>query len=309
MQRPGSREVASFHQLSLRQPLALQATLFSLVQGAAQHLASQGITPQVFDSLSFGLALLTEPMLHGTVADVDLAGFDPKKRALLVMERNRSGLAFDVHRPAEELLRETAGKARVSRPEHAMVFSLAGFSNVVQASVSTGPRPVRGPAVRQPAVAGKFYPADPAELARTVDELLAEKTGPAESWAAAMVPHAGLRFSGRIAAGVLRRIRIPKNVIVIGPNHTGRGMEWAVSPQQTWSLPGVELAADFALARRLCAAIPGLEMDAVAHEQEHGIEVELPLLARLAPETRVVGITIAHGDLDSCRRFAQGLAK
>ena len=98
-------------------------------------------------------------------------------------------------------------------------------------------------------------------------------------------------------------------MIVIGPNHTGRGMDWAVSPHQTWSLPGIELPADFVLARRLCEAIPGLEMDAAAHELEHAIEVELPLLARLAPKTRVVGITIAHGDLAGCRRFAEGLAE
>src|SRR5262249_45005838 len=151
--------------------------------------------------------------------------------------------------------------------------------------VSTAPKPVRGPAIRRPALAGKFYPADPFELTALVDELFAggakdDRPGPSErAWAAAMVPHAGLRYSGRVAAGVLRRIDIPKTVIVLGPNHTGRGMDWAVSPHQTWSLPGIELAADFALARRLCEAIPGLEMDAVAHEQEHAIEVELPLLS------------------------------
>ena len=62
------------------------------------------------------------------------------------------------------------------------------------------------------------------------------------------------------------------------------------------------------LARQLCQAIPGLEMDAAAHQREHAIEVELPLLARLAPESKVVGIAIGHGDLESCRRFAEGLA-
>jgi AmmeMemoRadiSam system protein B len=108
---------------------------------------------------------------------------------------------------------------------------------------------------------------------------------------------------------VLKRIAIPRTVIVIGPSHTGLGMEWAVAPHQTWALPGVEVASDFMLARRLCQAIEGLEMDAVAHQQEHAIEVELPLLARLAPESKVVGITIGHGDLASCRRFAQGLAE
>ena len=128
----------------------------------------------MFNSLSFGLALLSDPVLHGTVADPDLAGFDPKKRALLVMERNKHRPGLRRELSAEEVLSQSAKLANVSRPEQAMVFSLAGISNILKARVSTAPRPVRGPAVRKPAVAGKFYPAEPAELARMVDGLLAE---------------------------------------------------------------------------------------------------------------------------------------
>src|SRR5205085_5177122 len=152
-----------------------------------------------------------------------------------------------------------------------------------------------------------FYPADPGELLRVVDDLLAGERRP-EPWAAAMLPHAGLRYSGRVAAEVLKRLQVPRQVIVIGPKHTPLGMEWAVAPHQTWELPGASVASDFMLARQLCQAVPGLEMDAAAHQREHAIEVELPLLARLAPESRVVGIAIGSGDLESCRRFAQGFA-
>jgi AmmeMemoRadiSam system protein B len=58
----------------------------------------------------------------------------------------------------------------------------------------------------------------------------------------------------------------------------------------------------------LVEAIPGLVLDAAAHAQEHAIEVELPFLARLAPNSRVVGIAIGSGDLARCREFATGLA-
>jgi len=157
-------------------------------------------------------------------------------------------------------------------------------------------------------VAGKFYENDPEELLDTVDRLLAGEPKP-EPFPAAMVPHAGLRYSGHVAARVLQRIRIPQTVIIIGPKHTPLGVEWAVAPQQTWALPGFEIASDFMLARRLCQAIPGLEMDAAAHQREHAIEVELPFLARLSPQSRVVGIAVGHSDLESCRRFARGLAE
>jgi AmmeMemoRadiSam system protein B len=308
VQQPGSNEVRSFSRLSLRPGLPLQSTLFSLVQSAAHYLAGQRIAAEAVGGMGVALTFLHDPVLHGTVADPHLAGFDPRQRAFLVMERNKAGLMFDAAKSAEELLDEAAGQARVSHPEGAMVFSLAAVTNATRVGVSTAPNPVRGPAERAPAVAGKFYAADPAELSITVDALLSGEREP-ESWPAAMVPHAGLQYSGRIAADVLKRIQIPKTIIVIGPSHTGRGMDWAVAPHQTWVLPGIEVASDFMLARHLCQAIPGLEMDAVAHQSEHAIEVELPLLARLAPESRVLGITIGHGDLESCRRFAEGLAE
>jgi AmmeMemoRadiSam system protein B len=98
-------------------------------------------------------------------------------------------------------------------------------------------------------------------------------------------------------------------VLVIGPKHTRLGMEWAVTPHETWSLPGGDMACDAALARRLSAGIPGLDLDAAAHQNEHAIEVELPLIRKLAPHARVVGIAIGAGDLGRCRGFAQALAK
>jgi AmmeMemoRadiSam system protein B len=124
-----------------------------------------------------------------------------------------------------------------------------------------------------------------------------------------MLPHAGLMYSGRIAAHVLKRLHIPRTVIVLGPKHTNLGVEWSVAPHQTWMFPGGRLESDVELSQELVRAIPGLELDASAHQREHAIEVELPLLARLAPKSRVVGIAIGAGDLASCRQFAEGLSR
>jgi AmmeMemoRadiSam system protein B len=73
-------------------------------------------------------------------------------------------------------------------------------------------------------------------------------------------------------------------------------------------LPGLEIESDQDLAHRLASAIDRLELDASPHHEEHSIEVQLPLLARVAPMTKVVGITIGEGDLDSCLAFAEQLA-
>ena len=55
-------------------------------------------------------------------------------------------------------------------------------------------------------------------------------------------------------------------------------------------------------------SIPGLELDAAAHAHEHAIEVQLPLLARLSPHSRVVGITIHAGELEDLQRFGEQMA-
>jgi AmmeMemoRadiSam system protein B len=86
-------------------------------------------------------------------------------------------------------------------------------------------------------------------------------------------------------------------------------VNWAVAPHDTWSIPGATIASDPQLARRLAEAIPHLQLDAAAHQLEHGVEVELPFIARLAPESRVVAIAIGSATLQQCRDFARGLVE
>jgi AmmeMemoRadiSam system protein B len=157
-------------------------------------------------------------------------------------------------------------------------------------------------------VAGAFYPADPVEISRQLDEYLGNGGGAQEVWPAAMIPHAGWRYSGRVAGQVFRLLEIPQRVIIFAPKHTRPGMNWAVAPHGVWQLPGTSLASDPELAERLAAGIEGLELDAQAHVQEHAIEVQLPFLARLAPQSQVVGVTIGGGTLAQCQAFAKSLA-
>jgi AmmeMemoRadiSam system protein B/AmmeMemoRadiSam system protein A len=294
-------------QISLRPGLPLQSGLFALAQAAARSLISAGIKEPELESLRTELLVLFDPAMHGTVADPHLAGLDTAHRALFVTERARSGLAFDPNHSPQELLARAVDLTQVRQPAAAAIFSLEAVATESPVAIATAPRPVRGPAERPPGVAGRFYPDNPEELARLVDQYLAGDHK-AEPWSAALVPHAGLVYSGRIAADVLKHIAIPKTVLVLGPKHTPLGMDWAVAPQRTWLMPGFSVESDMKLARQLTQAISGLELDALAHQNEHAIEVELPFLARLAPESRVVGIAIGHGDFDSCCRFAEGLA-
>lgn len=127
-------------------------------------------------------------------------------------------------------------------------------------------------------------------------------------WAACMVPHAGLLFSGHLAADVLRQVELPESILIIGPKHTPFGADWALAPFERWEIPGASVAGDLQLSHALAQSIPGLTFDAAAHAEEHGIEVQLPIIARAAPQARIAAIAIGRADLRQCLEFAVGLA-
>jgi AmmeMemoRadiSam system protein B/AmmeMemoRadiSam system protein A len=161
---------------------------------------------------------------------------------------------------------------------------------------------------RRPTVAGTFYPSKPAEMDAILDRMLAEPL-PKEFWAGAMVPHAGWIYSGRLAARVWQRLQIPKQVIILCPKHRPGGAQWSVAPHRRWLFPGGGLDGDEQLAARLSEAVDRLELDAAAHRDEHAIEVQLPILARLAPQAKVTGIVIGGGDsLPALQHFAAQMA-
>jgi AmmeMemoRadiSam system protein B len=112
-----------------------------------------------------------------------------------------------------------------------------------------------------------------------------------------------------VSASVFSRLKFPSRIIVLAPKHHREGADWAVAPHRTWSLPGGDVESDPELAEYLAQKVTGLELDAAAHAEEHAIEVQLPLLARLAPSSRVVGIVLHGGDLLTLQRLADLVAQ
>jgi AmmeMemoRadiSam system protein B len=275
---------------------------------AAAMFRAGGYQAGQLNDLIVDLAVLFDPAVHGTVAEPALEGFDPQQRALLVSEANKSAWIVDPTMSAEELVRAAAEQAQTRQPELARITSLSVVATATPFSMASVPHAQTGVTERPAAVAGMFYPSQADELSRTVDDLFNGKNATKQPWRAAMVPRAGLKYSGKVAAAVLDRVEVPETVIVIGPKHTRFGVEWAVAPHEAWQLPGFTVASDIELAQQLADSIADLELDAGAHQREHAIEVELPLLAHVAPKSRVVGIAIGAGDLERCQQFAEGLA-
>jgi AmmeMemoRadiSam system radical SAM enzyme/AmmeMemoRadiSam system protein B/AmmeMemoRadiSam system protein A len=304
----GEEPLTHLSKLSFRPEMPLQSTLFSLTEAAAQALRTGALRVPGGAAVQIDLTLLTDPAMHGTVERPDLRGVDSATRAVIVVERRKSAWAFDHACSPEELLARARSGTEVLTPQEAGVYSFRAYATTNPVLVTTTPRPALGEEVRPAGVAGTFYPADPDQLQQQVDELFEGEAPEPIACSAIMVPHAGLKYSGKVAADVFKRVKVPGTVIVIGPKHTPWGVEWAVAPHRQWQLPGITVASDPELAKELVEAIPGLQLDASAHQREHAIEIELPLLARVAPHARVVGIALGAGNLEQCRKFAEGLA-
>ena len=151
--------------------------------------------------------------------------------------------------------------------------------------------------IRAPAVAGRFYPGSPRELTERVHHFLQLGAGPAgaapQAACAVMAPHAGYVYSGGVAGQVFARVSVPERVIVLCPNHTGRGARISVFDRGAFRIPGADIAIDDELARAVLREVPGAKADHKAHQMEHAIEVELPFLVARQPRLRIVPIALA----------------
>jgi AmmeMemoRadiSam system protein B len=164
--------------------------------------------------------------------------------------------------------------------------------------------------VRQPAVAGRFYPRDPGELARQVVSLLSQGNGKEKIQAqACVVPHAGYIYSGRVAGAVYSRIALPKRFLLIGPRHYPYGESLAINTEGAWQTPLGQAPLDADLAAELKREFPALREDTVAHRDEHCLEVQLPFLQYLAGDFRFTPIVIGTVHFPTLVELGRAIAR
>ncbi len=173
------------------------------------------------------------------------------------------------------------------------------------------PRPAR-----PPAVAGTFYPDGAGALRAMVDELTAGATAtfavPAGlasgRLAGILVPHAGLVYSGVVAAAAWRHVApaadvpapaadVPApTIVLLGTNHGAAWLDgvgaWDGGP---WWTPLGEVPVDEGLTRAILELGPPFVADAACHLGEHSLEVQLPFVRRVAGDVRIVALSVGAG--------------
>ena len=158
--------------------------------------------------------------------------------------------------------------------------------------------------VRPPAVAGTFYPAAAAELARDVTSLLTQAAGAASGKPvpkAIIAPHAGYIYSGAIAAAVYARLAPArdtiKRVVLLGPVHRVPVRGLALPEANALATPLGEIPVDAAAVAAL-KRLAQVTVSAAAHALEHSLEVQLPFLQSVLAEFSLVPLAVGDASAD-----------
>lgn len=163
---------------------------------------------------------------------------------------------------------------------------------------------------RPPAVAGSFYEGSPERLRDQVARCFAANPPheTKEHFIGAVVPHAGLMYSGHVAAAFYELAELPNRLIILCPNHTGLGHFAAINREGDWRTPLGSVPVDTQLADALLARTQLLAVDAKAHAREHSLEVQLPFLQQLLGDFTFVPICLGYPRYELCEEVGKAIA-
>ena len=166
--------------------------------------------------------------------------------------------------------------------------------------------------IREPVVAGMFYPGEREELERTVTELFSGLSEQ-EKYNSVISPHAGYIYSGHCAAEAISCLERSKTYIILGPNHNMIGPTFSIMTEGSWLTPLGNCSINSEVAKQLLEN-ELVEEDTLAHSREHSIEVQLPLLQHRFKEWDFVPISIGNSGysesfLEDCKALGETIAQ
>ena len=176
---------------------------------------------------------------------------------------------------------------------------------------------------RLPAQAGTFYPDTEGALRIEIRQCFLHPLGPRalptipgnpnQNLLGLIVPHAGYKYSGRVAAHSYYQLAssgIFESVIILGPNHTGLGSGVSTMIDGEWSTPLGNVPIDADLAREIVDSSDLVDVEDEAHRNEHSIEVQLPFLQFIYPQRfKFVPICMMLQDLKTSIEVGEAVAK
>ena len=166
--------------------------------------------------------------------------------------------------------------------------------------------------IRPAAVAGSWYPASADRLGREVDGYVAgARIDPLPAPVAIVAPHAGLKYSGPVAAFAYKAVseRAYRAAVLVGPSHFVGFDGVSIWPRGAWQTPFGPVDVDEKLAGRIAAASQQMAEHRQAHGREHSLEMQLPFIARLLPGVPIVPMVMGHQSRDTAFGLGDALAR
>jgi len=183
------------------------------------------------------------------------------------------------------------------------------------ASPATSPT-FRGRDLYQASGAGRWYPADPADLKSAVESYVeqAEMVPLPGRLLAVIVPHAGYLYSGAVTGYAFRALQeagcAGHTLAIVGDTHTGNGSaEIAVWAAGAFETPLGTVPVDEVAAQAVVASDPRIAFDRAAFQDEHPVENQLPFVQIVCPGARILPIVIRQSSLETAQILAGALAK
>lgn len=168
--------------------------------------------------------------------------------------------------------------------------------------------------IRQPAVAGKFYPSDSSKLRNAMGSYFADaaQIQRTDKPIGIITPHAGYIYSGQIAADAFNQT---KNftydvVVILGTNHTRAAVDKITVWQKgAYRTPFGLAQIDENITNSIMKECPDVVPEKASSESEHSVEVQVPFIQYLFPKARIVPMVIGINDIDRCIKFGKILGK
>lgn len=169
--------------------------------------------------------------------------------------------------------------------------------------------------VRGAVFAGTFYPEERSALIEYIEKSMSDATVKkgVENAHSYVAPHAGYTYSGGTAAHTYKALSLNKRLksvnalIIIGPNHTGIGPAISVSGQD-WRTPLGDIRNDIGMSESIAKELDS-NLDESAHDDEHSVEVQLPFVKYVLPNTGACFICMGDQSLESCRKLSSAIRK
>lgn len=165
--------------------------------------------------------------------------------------------------------------------------------------------------IRQPVVAGRFYPDDAEKLSLAIEGFIKDAKKLSDIRPDVIIsPHAGYIYSGQIAADAFNQARGHSYdvVIILGTNHTRAGFDGvSVFSGAGYRTPLGTVDIDQDIAGRLIGADQRFTYHPRLHEKEHSVEVQVPFVQMLFPKLKIVTAIVGKPDKALCSRFAEAI--